>query len=102
MCYFIESDVFLAVLLKKKESITFHELRILRDKLLDEFPEYCIDISGQSLKLALRYYPTVFAKADKKIVRAKNSEKLFDSKYIDDEFLSTVPHEIISNLEKAV
>ena len=88
----------LALLLSNRQKVSFRELRQLRDRVVDANPDVVMDISAPSIDMAVHYYPQVFAFQGACVVRAKHAQRFFDSEYIRDEFLSTVPQNVASEL----
>lgn len=102
MCDIVKSDVLLAFVLKKKDRISFHCLRKLRDKIEQQQPDVILDISAPSIDLALHYYPQLFRQEGGYILRADTSGRFFDSKYVDYTFFSSLSPRVAKFLDKAV
>ena len=102
MCDIVKSDVLLAFVLKKRNSISFHYLRELRDKIEQQQPDVILDISAPSIDLALHYYPQLVGKEGKNIRRADTSEQFFDSEYVNYTFFSFLSPRVVGFLDKAV
>ncbi|OHB71380.1 MAG: hypothetical protein A2W17_00270 [Planctomycetes bacterium RBG_16_41_13] len=102
MCDIVKSDVLLAFVLKKKDRISFHCLRELRDKIEEQQPDVILDISAPSIDLALHYYPQLFRQEGRYIRRADTSERFFNSEYVDYTFFSFLSPRVAEFLDKAV
>ena len=95
MCKIIDTDAFLATILKNKPQIYYRELREIDEKLVKKYPDIIVDMSAPSIDLALYYYPKLFLKCISEegayIQRAPNSETYFTSDYIENELISSSP-----------
>jgi len=93
MCKIIDTDAFLAYILKSRPQVYYRELRALNEEIQQKHPDFLIDISAPSIDLALHYYPKLFHKGISSsgafIKRAEDSEKYFDTSYIEDEFIES-------------
>jgi hypothetical protein len=98
MCDIVKTDSLLALLLSEHEKVSFRQLRLLRDRVVEANPDVLMDISGPSVDMAVHYYPQVFAVQGNGVIRARDAERFFDSDYIREEFLSTVPQPVADQL----
>jgi len=98
MCDVVKTDALLALLLSNRQKVSFRELRQLRDRVVEANPDVVMDISAPSVDMAVRYYPEIFMFQGACVARANHAKRFFDSEYIRDEFLSTVPQEVTSEL----
>jgi hypothetical protein len=105
MTYIVDTDVLLAFILKERDYISFKELRYLHCDIKETNPDVIIDI--KSIESALHYYPQLFEQRKNGIYKVKRSAHIFNSDYIENVFLSTLPikikdllYDAISKLEK--
>ena len=98
MCDVVKTDALLALLLSERQKVSFRQLRLLRDRVVETNPDVVVDISAPSIDMAVRYYPQVFAYQGTYVARAKAAKRFFESDYIRDEFLSTVPESVSTQL----
>jgi hypothetical protein len=102
MAELINADVLLACILRKKENISFKELRKLRNSLEEDNSNLIVDISGPSIQLALYYYPQLFEEKNDGINKVKGSELFFNSDYIDNVFISDLSAVAKKTLEDVI
>ena len=98
MCDVVKTDTLLALLLSKRQKVSFRELRQLRDRVVKTHPDVVVDISAPSIDMAVFYYPQVFTFSGACVARARHADRFFNSDYINDEFLSTVPSHVASEV----
>ena len=100
----IKADTLLAILLTFMKRVTFRSLRQLRDMMLDKNKDVVLDISAPSIQQAIDNYPNIFMFGNDGhlafIKRANGSKCFFASDYIRDEFISSVPDNVVDDITK--
>lgn len=102
MCDVLKADAFLAMLLKARREVRFEDIRVYGDQVQSAHPDIVVDVSAPSIRLALHYHPEVFSRGDGCVMRATNADDLFESDYIQDEFLSSVPQNVSRDVQKVL
>ncbi len=72
-----------------------------RQRIEAKHSNILFDCSGDSIDLAIEYYPEIFERDRHHVVRAENAMKYLGSEYYKSHFMSHIPQRIIKVLENA-
>ncbi|MCY3018650.1 MAG: hypothetical protein NTW87_06425 [Planctomycetota bacterium] len=96
----IDADCFLAILLSHTETLTIREATKLRSEIEAENMDVVVDLSGQAIRRATGYYPTLFQFQDKQIRRAPGFPASARSEFVIEEFSREVPRSLLERLDQ--
>lgn len=99
MCEILPAESLIGILLRRKSFVSFRELNTVRSMVDKNIPEVLFDVSDLSVSSALHYNSNVFKREGSNIKRADNSEDLYNSNYIENQFISQVPEDTYKKIE---
>jgi hypothetical protein len=102
MCTVINADYLLATILSDKKSVSFGSLKEIQNKIQARVRNVVVDISSPAVQAALKYYPEIFEKNEDSITKAADADKYLTTKYLDNEFTSSVSVEIHKIVKEAI
>lgn len=99
MCYVIESKHVFANFLKINDLITLDVLNKIANKIEEEIPSICVDVSHYSISSALEHYPTMFVRTNAyTIVKSPDSQDRFSDNHLNIFFNNDIPVDIRESL----
>lgn len=102
--FVIKAEALLAILLSKRQNVTFPQLRMLKD-MESANPDICLDVSASSIGLAIYYSPHLFSLYLGQpwcVTRTQGSDYLFNSSdSIENLFFKDIPKRIRLKIEQA-
>jgi hypothetical protein len=93
MTKILNTEYLLAIVLSKKDWVSFSELHTLRETIEKELP-ILIALHGSSIDFALEHYPEVFERWGHGIIRAPKAKQYLEEPYLSAEFLNATTDEI--------
>ncbi|MGA2067146.1 MAG: hypothetical protein ABSG86_19395 [Thermoguttaceae bacterium] len=98
----LNADYLLAMILAERQSFPFVALGKLQQEIESLCPIAVVDVSSPSIRRAVGYYPEIFEWRGSDIARRRGAERYLESRYLKDEFTSSVPEDVTQLVRQAI
>lgn len=98
----IEADFIMAKYLQECDYLTLRNLNELSRNIQEQLHSVYLDISRNSVFSAIEYNPYLFVWDNDRVIRAKNSEKLYGSDFTDNLIIEPIPDDIAKKIKEII